>query len=711
MPGTMTPMRVLRISHSAVVTVWRAREQALRADGSTVHLLSARRWPEGGRPVDLEPRLGEDVIGVRTLGRHPQLFLYDPRPLWRALGEPWDVIDLHEEPSALATAEVLALRALRRVRTPYVLYSAQNLAKRYPPPFRWWERWALRHAGAVSVCNAEAGRVLRAKGLRAPVRVIGLGVEVPGAATPSPATDGPRLRVGYAGRFLAPHKGIATLMSAVAADPGMDLHLAGGGPQSAELHARAARPDLAGRVTFHGALSGDDLTAFYRSLDVLAVPSVAAPGWLEQFGRVAVEAMALGVPVVVSDSGALPEVVGGAGLVVPPGDAGALTGALRRVRDEPGLAARLAAAGRQRAQRYTWAAIAAEYRELYALARGESSPGSAVPRPDPEVVVVAYGAPGPLAAALAPLAGRLPVTVVDNSGDPAVRAVAESAGARYLDPGANLGFGAAVNRALADPLRPGADVLLLNPDARIDPDGVRALTGRLAADPRLAAVGPEQVDDHGDPSRVLWPFPTPRGVWRQAIGLGLPEHAESFVIGSVLLLRAEALAEVGGFDEAFFLYAEETDWQRRARAAGWSTAVAGGVPARHTGAATSTDPRRRETHFHAGQERYLRKHHGAAGWQLARLGVLAGALVRSPLPGETGIAARTRLRLHLRGPIRAEVALGDPRAERSAVLPALPPRHPATPHGPAPAQDASLLHDSAPSPATAREPIPSRDVA
>ncbi|WP_263117733.1 glycosyltransferase [Cellulomonas sp. RIT-PI-Y] len=717
-------MRVLRISHSAVVTAWRRREHALRADGSTVQLLSARRWPEGGRPVDLEPEPGEDVIGVRTLGTHPQLFLYDPRPIWRALGRSWDVIDLHEEPSALATAEVLLLRALRRVRTPYVLYSAQNLAKRYPVPFRWWERRALRGAGAVSVCNAEAARILRGKGLTAPARVIGLGVELPGteesgtgtpgtvtpeagtpgAGTPAAPTTSGRFRVGYAGRFLAPHKGIATLMDAVAADPGLDLVLAGDGPQAAELRMRADRPDLAGRVAFRGSLSGDDLNAFYRSLDVLAVPSVAAPGWLEQFGRVAVEAMALGVPVVVSDSGALPEVVGDAGLVVPPGDMPALTRALRRVRDEDGLAARLTADGRERARRYTWAAIAEEYRELYALARGNvPALAASTPAPDrvldPEVVVVAYGSPGPLADALAPLAGHLPITVVDNSGDPAVRAVARDAGVRYLDPGANLGFGTAINRALADRLRLGADILLLNPDARIDLAGVRALTARLHAGPRIGAVGPEQVDDHGDPSRVRWPFPTPGGVWRQAVGLGLPDTDDGFVIGSVLLLRAAALAEVGGFDESFFLYSEETDWQRRAHDAGWSVAVSDGAPAQHTGAGTSTDPLRRETFFHGAQERYLRAHHGAVGWQLARIGVLAGALARAPFPGETGRSARVRLRLYLRGPLRAEAALGDPRAPRSSTLPPLPPgplRSPGDRHGRGPDHtDSTPEHEGA----------------
>ena len=63
---------------------------------------------------------------------------------------------------------------------------------------------------------------------------------------------------------------------------------------------------------------------------MLAVPSRPTPGWLEQFGRVAVEAMACGVPVVASDTGALPDVVGEAGLLVPPDDADALAVCLER---------------------------------------------------------------------------------------------------------------------------------------------------------------------------------------------------------------------------------------------------------------------------------------------------------------------------------------------------------------------------------------------
>ena len=66
----------------------------------------------------------------------------------------------------------------------------------------------------------------------------------------------------------------------------------------------------------------------YRRFDVVVVPSLETPSWVEQFGRVAVEAMASGVVVVASRSGSLPEVVGEAGVLVPPGDVGALADAL-----------------------------------------------------------------------------------------------------------------------------------------------------------------------------------------------------------------------------------------------------------------------------------------------------------------------------------------------------------------------------------------------
>ena len=666
-------MKVLRVSHSAVVDAWRERERALRARGLDVRLLSASVWDEGGTTVRLVPRPGEPVRGVRTLGSHPALFVYDPRPLWRALAEEWDVLDVHEEPFALATAEILALRRLRAVVSrrpapPYVLYSAQNIAKRYPWPFRWFEARALRGAAAVSVCNDEAGRIVRAKGARGRVETVPLGVDPAVFSPGSPAPDDDaaargkgRLRVGYAGR-LAQHKGVDLLLEAVAGDDRLDLVLAGDGPDRAALEA-AARP-LGDRVRFVGALDGDDLVAFYRSLDVLAVPSRETVGWVEQFGRVAVEAMACGVPVVASRTGALPDVVGGAGLLVAPEDPAALRDALVRVLDEDGLAGRLRAAGAERAASCAWDEVARRYVELYETAAGAggaaraAAPATGAP---PEVVVVAYGSPGLVRDALAPLAGKYPLTVVDNSSLPAIREATELVGGRYLDPGRNGGFAAGVNHALAHRQAPGTDVLLLNPDAVVTPEDVETLHRALHARPGLASVGPEQVDDEGTAARVVWPFPSPAATWIEALGLARLRRTpadRSFVIGSVLLLNAAAVDDVGGFDERFFLYAEETDWSYRAVRAGWRHAVVPDARALHLGGATSTDPTRRETHFHASQERYLRKHHGAAGWAVARVGAVLGAAARSvALRGEARESARRRLRLYVTGPVRAESAL------------------------------------------------------
>ncbi|MFF2622077.1 glycosyltransferase [Oerskovia jenensis] len=703
-------MRILRVSHSAVVDAWRERERELRVAGVDVRLLSARAWDEGGTTVPLRARAGEPVEGVRTFGSHPALFVYSPGPLWRALGQDWDVLDLHEEPFALATAEILALRRLRallpgrarRPAPPYVLYSAQNIAKRYPWPFRTLEAAALRGAAAVSVCNEAAARIVRAKGARGLVEVVPLGVDLsvfspgeavapgPSALPPDGVAPAPRpgrpgrpgtgpaqgaVHVGYAGR-LAPHKGVDVLLDAVRDDERLRLTLAGDGPSARALRDRA-RP-LGDRVRFVGPLAGDDLVAFYRSLDVLAVPSLDTPGWVEQFGRVAVEAMACGTPVVASDSGALPDVVGGAGLLVPPGDARALREALVRVVDEPGLAETLRTQGADRAASCAWPEVARRYLALYehatahaahggthqppavgdATPRGHAPPSGKEALRSPEVVLVAYGSPDLVRDALAPLVGKLPLTVVDNSSLPEIREVAELAGARYLDPGRNGGFAAGVNHALRHRQTPGSDVLLLNPDAVVSPEDVLTLQARLHEAPELASVGPAQVDEDGEAARVVWPYPSPAGTWVEAVGLGALRRTppdRSFVIGSVLLLRADALELVGPFDESFFLYAEETDWAYRATRLGKRHRAVTEVRALHLGGATSSDPTRRETHFHASQERYLRKHFGTAGWQAARAGVLAGSAARAvALRGPGRDLALLRLRLYARGPLAAE---------------------------------------------------------
>ena len=169
-----------------------------------------------------------------------------------------------------------------------MLYSAQNIDKRYPPPFRWLERWALRHASALSVCNSEAGRICERKGFPGAATLIPLGVDTerfsPGSEPARPAPV-----IGYVGR-LEPHKGVDVLLEALADVDGAVLRVAGAGPEESRLRARTTALSLDDRVELVGSLTQEQLPGFYRGLDVLVVPSRPTPGWLEQFGRVVVEA-------------------------------------------------------------------------------------------------------------------------------------------------------------------------------------------------------------------------------------------------------------------------------------------------------------------------------------------------------------------------------------------------------------------------------------
>lgn len=373
----MSPgLSVLRVYHSGVVTGWRARDRELRAAGVDVRLLCPRRWNEGGRVVTAEPGADAAFVTVaRTWGRHPYGFVYDPVALWRELRRrPIDVLDVHEEPCSLAAVEVVVLARLAGVRAPVLFYGAQNLEKRFPVPFRWWERRMLRAAAGAHVCNDDAGRIFRQRGMRGPIRTIGLGVDVerfaPAERPDRRAGDG--LRVGYVGR-LERHKGVHVLIEAIAGVPGAVLEVVGGGSFEPELRAMVDRLGVADRVRFEGFSAYGDLPGVYRRFDVVAVPSLTTPTWVEQFGRVPVEAMASGVPVIVSRSGSLPDVVGDAGLLAEAGDVASWAAQLARLADDPVLWSALRRSSRARAEHYSWTSIAGQQAELYREVAGPSA--------------------------------------------------------------------------------------------------------------------------------------------------------------------------------------------------------------------------------------------------------------------------------------------------------------------------------------------------
>jgi len=293
------------------------------------------------------------------------------------------------------------------------------------------------------------------------------------------------------------------------------------------------------------------------------------------------------------------------------------------------------------------------------------------------VIIVAYGSPLLLDSCLSRLNKEFPVIVVDNSSSIPTRAVVENHFAHYLDPGINMGFAGGVNFALTEifnSLSNGAnipDILLLNPDAAVTPEVVKYLHRILASDSKVAAVAPGQHQPGGTAAdRVCWPFPSPSQTWLQAIGLGCFQRKCEFLIGAVLLVRATVFCEIGGFDEQFFLYAEETDWQRRATLAGWRVRYCPEVVAEHLGAGTDHDTVRREIYFHVSHERYIRKWFGAGGWYSFRCAQICGALIRVIVfSGESRKIAWNRLVLYMQGPDTTARRTLTLRTSRVSIIP------------------------------------------
>jgi glycosyltransferase involved in cell wall biosynthesis len=343
-------------------------------------------WREGRNleRLDRAHTHGYDLI-VAPLAFNGQFHLHFYPTLGRLLRQLHpDVLHMDEEPYNLATW--LALRQGQAAGARCLFFTWQNLVRRFPPPFDHFERASFRRASHAIAGNPTAAEVLRTKGYRGPITVIPqFGVD-PSIFSPRPVDAHPPTQngdsssfvvrpspflIGYAGR-LVPEKGIDVLLAASAMlPPALDwtLHLLGDGPDQGRLADMARELGIAAKVRFLGRVSSVQTPQFYQTLDVLVVPSLSRPNWVEQFGRVLTEAMACGVPVIGSHSGEIPWVIGDAGRVFPEGDAGALAAILAELAGDPAQRSALAASGRARVlshftQAQVAAATAVVYREM-----------------------------------------------------------------------------------------------------------------------------------------------------------------------------------------------------------------------------------------------------------------------------------------------------------------------------------------------------------
>jgi glycosyltransferase involved in cell wall biosynthesis len=259
-----------------------------------------------------------------------------------------DFIWAHEEPNDLFVNQILEwFRNNRKVRI--IVYLAENI---WPRPGGFRERWAKfrlrrrwsRYDGVLA-CATKSAEAIRRYGMPASVVVsIAWAPNLPRKRLTPDADNFPSLGkqpgdffVGFAGRITAA-KGWRILLEALAQLPKrFKCLIAGSGEEDAELRMRCEEPALRSRIHCLGLLDTSGMSSFYGALDVFVLPSLTTARWTEQFGFVLAEAMACGVPVIGSNSGAIPEVIGDCGIIVQENDSKELAVAIQTMASDESL--------------------------------------------------------------------------------------------------------------------------------------------------------------------------------------------------------------------------------------------------------------------------------------------------------------------------------------------------------------------------------------
>ena len=330
-------MQAIVVGHAMIRAANRPVYRALARRGVDVTLVVPTQWPTplGDLRVEDEPvGSGVRVIARRRWGRaHSNCYLLEGGLEPLVARDQAAAIYVDEDPAGFAAGQ--AARAARRTGVGLVVLAIQNILKRYPPPFSALQHAVLRTARAAVSTSDQAASTLRLRGFHGPM------VAMPFATDLVPLAPARRAEirarnalgvplVGYVGR-LVPEKGVDTFIAALAMVPDAHGVIVGDGPLRRELEAQARGAGLASRIRFLGALSPVQAAEVLGALDGLVLPSRTTRAWSEQFGRVLIEAMASGVPVVASASGAIPEVVGDAGILVEEGDASSFARSIESV--------------------------------------------------------------------------------------------------------------------------------------------------------------------------------------------------------------------------------------------------------------------------------------------------------------------------------------------------------------------------------------------
>jgi glycosyltransferase involved in cell wall biosynthesis len=365
-----TSLHILMISKALIVGAYHKKLEEIGALGIQLELVIPDKWGNQYPEILSSP--------VYTIHKLPALFsgknhFHCYRHLSRLIEKirP-DVIHIDEESFSFVTFQVL--RIAKKNNIPAIFFNWQNIDKRYPWPFSYFERYAFSHASIGIAGTEEVKDVLQRKGCRLPLFVIPqFGVDT-AVFIKQPQIElkkkivgnSDSLVVGYCGRFVE-EKGISDILTACSQLPrSVHMVLLGGGLFKSELMKQSSKIGIEERVHIVDSVPSTEMPRYLNIFDCLVLPSHTRPHWKEQFGRVLIEAMACEVPVIGSNSGEIPNVIEHTGLIFPEGNIQALMECLKKILEDKMMRMNLGRAGRERVEKYfTQRKIAVDIVKVY----------------------------------------------------------------------------------------------------------------------------------------------------------------------------------------------------------------------------------------------------------------------------------------------------------------------------------------------------------
>jgi glycosyltransferase involved in cell wall biosynthesis len=369
--------RLLTVGHSYVIGVnRRLAHEFARVGGEEWEVTCVApvryRADLGWASFERVPGDDERTRAVAAYGtKSPHLWVYGTE-LRSILRDSWDVVYAWEEPYVACGYQIARWTPKRAA---FTFLTLQNIRKRYPPPFSWFESESLARSSGWLYCGHSIHAAQKDKPgyaeRRSAYGPLGVDTELFQPAREAGRAvreslgwqdKGPPV-IGFVGRFV-PEKGLALLMNALdeVRSPWRALFL-GGGPLEASIRSWAKRHGDRVRIA---TAAHDRVPAYVNAMDLLCAPSESARHWKEQFGRMIVEAFACGIPVIGSDSGEVPYVVGDGGVIAAEQQKAPWVAAIEQLVSDERRRRELGAVALERARKvFAWPVVARQYLDFF----------------------------------------------------------------------------------------------------------------------------------------------------------------------------------------------------------------------------------------------------------------------------------------------------------------------------------------------------------